>query len=156
MIKKEYFIIQFIVLSFILASCTHKCNTDELWREKVTLSDDTHIFIYHSSKCTKKQPFTSVTEKIIDFKKFKFDVFDICITEQDADMLNQISKRNVSDYVDNALIFAEDKTDYELYKTTIDIIDITKRKYKVYWATNDNGGLIKLKSPISTYDFKYE
>lgn len=142
----------FIVLSLTLFSCGNNCDKDELWREKVKLSDDTHIFIYHSSKCKKKRPFFTVIEKKIDFEKLKYGVFDICISERDADMLNGISKKNIADYIDYAYLFAEDDQDYEYYFNKVAVLDTTERKYDVYWSSKNEGDLVKLKHPISTYD----
>ena len=66
--------IYFFIIPFFFFSC-NKVNNDELWREKRTLSDGSHVFVYHSSWCKENKPLIVNKEKIIDFAKYKYDVY---------------------------------------------------------------------------------
>lgn len=142
----KYNLIFFMLI--ILSSCG-KCEDDELWREKFSLSDGSYVFIYHSWDCQKKRPIFTLTEKIIRFVQLKNDVFDMCISDEQADLLSHISYYNIREKEDY-LIYCEDENDLKYRSQYMSMVDTTYRPYECYYSMKDSK-LIPLMSPFRTY-----
>ena len=118
----------------------NKVSEDEIWWEYYQLSDSSYVRIIHSYDCETKKPLIrwNVQCKILGYRKHKNDVYDFCIHDDDAEMLNCISKRNIKRSLEYQYIFAEDERDLELLELDEKILDTTDRKYEVYYSfTND-------------------
>ncbi len=134
----------FLLLSlFLCFSSCHKVSNDELWRNKVEFDDGTHIFVYHVNTCTKPKPIFTPTEKIIDFCKSKYDVYCYCISDEMAEVLNTISRKNINNFIDNSWIDVEDSDDLDRCLARQKLFDCTERTYYVDSGLKD-GLLIPL------------
>jgi hypothetical protein len=143
-IKYFLFILGVCLIIWLIPNLlNNKVGDDEIWWEFHELSDGSEIRIIHSPKCDAKKPFIAwnVQCDILDYEKLKYDVYDFCILEEDADMLNAISYRNIKYVMERQWIFAEDETDYELCKLHEKMWDTTFRKYEVSFSLKE-GGLV--------------
>lgn len=122
-----------LLLVLLYAGCNNVEN-DELWREKIILEDGSHIMVFHSSNCSQKKPFFVNTEKKIDFKKYKYDVFDFCISEEEASMLNVISGRNINKAKEMEYLYADDEQERSFSKLKEQLYDSTDRTYSIYFS----------------------
>lgn len=135
----------------ICSSCNHKLEEDEIWRDKVTLNDGSYIFVYHSHNCKHKKPLFLCREKIIDFRKLKYSVYDYCISERDAEMLDAISRRNIGCFEE----YAYDDVGGDMYFKSMDVFDDSHRDfYTVYFSRKSDGELILQKEPIEMFMLK--
>jgi hypothetical protein len=126
----------------------HIVSEDELWVERITVPEGGIIEVYHSHKCLRSKPFYIEKENKIDFKKSKYSVYDICIHEDDAKMLNSISKTNINDVLDRGWTYSEDIESFVRYEK--EICDISNRDYEVYHSWIGKGTK-KLSKPISAW-----
>lgn len=110
---------------------------DEIWREKVMLRDGSHIMRYHSSDCTCDRPLFVSKEKKIVFRKMKYDVYASCIDEEDAEMLNAISHRNIQKYREyiHCSGVGEDLT---YYWKMLNLLDDSDRTYSVEFCMKND------------------
>ena len=135
--KAIYFILVILIVVFsvwfIPAIFNYRVKTDEVWIENYQLKDGSYIDIVHSHSCKTKKPFfeKNTNRKMIDFYKTKYTVYDYCITEDDADMLNHISKRNIKLALEHDWLFLEDSIDFADYEHFSNAIDTTERIYTV-------------------------
>ena len=139
-----------ICFSFILLSCEKGVGYKQIWREKHVFPDGSHVMIYHSNSCTKEKPFLLLKENIIDYRKFKNDVFDSCISQEDAILLNLISRRNINYCLDNFIF--EEENDYRIYKELSKLFDCSNRMYETYYAYVKDDSLVRLKRPFRAND----
>lgn len=121
-------------------SCSH-CDDDEIWREKVTLDDGSHIMVYHTNKCSEDKPLFSVNEKKIDFIQTKNSVFDFCFSEEEIYVLFVISNDNIRKMEES--FFPEDDSDMDYYSRFSNLVDTEYRTYECYYSLSD-GELIEL------------
>lgn len=142
---KKYIIA--ILIACGLSSSTHSVDPEELWYEKLELKDGTHIYVYHNHECRRKQPFFTSTVEKINYHKSKCDVYDICIGEEEAFMLNVISNYNIRKDIDMAETYSEFE---DLRKMNLRY-DTSNRVYDVYYSVTDNGKFIKLDKPIAGF-----
>lgn len=141
-----YILTTFLCLFIGLTSCG-SASEDEIWREKVMLKNGSHIMRYHSNDCTCDRPFFCPKEKKVDFKKLKYDVYASCIEEEEAEMLNAISHRNIQKYrgyIHNSRI-GEDLT---LYYEMLKLLDDSDRTYHVEFCMK-NDSLVEIIPPIN-------
>ena len=132
-------------IAFALVSCSSSIDSDEMWREKVDVDNGAYVYVYHNSTCSKHKPFlSSVTEKKMDFKKMKYDVFDFCFSDDDLQMMSSISRRNINDYVENAGFYMEEEGDYKRYRDICEMLDSLPCLHETQYACKNNS-LIKLK-----------
>ena len=138
------------ILILLAAICAFSCTSvddDELWLETKELNDGTTIHVYHSAKHNNERPTIVSTVKKINFRKLKSDIYDSCISENEAKMLNAISNYNIKEYIDNAWIFEEGKT-YEEYCS---LLDTTDRTYNTPYSITKEGELIKHERHFSSH-----
>lgn len=126
-----YSIALLAILVLLLQCSCNRVGDDDLWREKVEVENDTYVDVYHVASCSKPKPLFTPTEKILDYRKYKYDVFCHCISDEMADVLNEISKKNIKEYSENALCFAEDACDFERYQAYMRVFDFSARTYEV-------------------------
>lgn len=145
-----YIVIICFCFSVGLTSCG--ASEDEIWREKVMLEDGSHIMLYHSNDCTCDRPFFCPKEKKVDFYKLKYDVYASCIDNEEAEMLNAISHRNIQKYRGYIHHFGigEDLTQYW---ERLKISDDSDRTYSVEFALKNNT-LVKITPPINFQNYE--
>ena len=157
-----YYFLFVVGLCFLLWLVPHlvdnKVSDDEIWWEYYKISDGSTIRIIHSYKCDAKKPFIAwnVQCNILDYQKLKYDVYDYCIHEDDADMLNAISYRNIKYGLERQWFFAEDETDFELCKLHEKMWDTTFRRHEVAYSIKE-GQLIQQSNncaPLIDYDWE--
>lgn len=136
----------YIILAVLLISCG---NDGDMWREKVDVGNGAYIYLYHTEKCTKSHPLFSVSEKMIEYQKMKYDVFDLCFSKEQLKMLTEISRTNIAEYKRHALEFCEDKDDLDYYSRYYSrkktLLDTGKCDYSTEYSIQ-NGKLVKLKN----------
>lgn len=135
----------FIGLSLVFFSCNKEIKHNELWEEHYDLPNGSTIFIFHSSACNIKKPFFLNKRNMIDFIKFKYFVYDYCISEEEAAMLNIISRRNIEHAINEEEIIEE--TDRKSFEWFLKVIDRSNRDYKAYYSLGKND-IHKLKEPF--------
>lgn len=152
MTRKYKVLIYILVLAgvfaifFVYHYSKHFVDDDELWSEEVTVSKEGIIEIFHSNKCMRSKPF--FLEKIdkIDFQKTKFTVFDICIYQDEAAMLNSISKYNIKRILDRGWTYSDEIESFINYEENI--CDTTDRDdYEVKYCLR-NGKSEKMKKSV--------
>lgn len=146
-------VIAIVLLGWLLPQIiNNKVGEDEIWYETYQIQDGSSIRIIHSHNCKAKKPFFAwnVQCKILHYHKEKIDVFDYCINEDDANMLNYISKRNIKKALDLQWAYAEDSNDRERCLWHEKMWDTTFRMYEVAYSMingelhpqNDDGKII--------------
>lgn len=123
----------------------HFVEKDELWSEKVTVPESGFIEIYHSHKCLRNKPFFIDKEEKINFRKSKFSVFDVCISDEEVEMLNAVSRYNIKESLERGYVF-DDIEDVSRYEDGI--CDLSNRDYEVYYSCIGRE-VKKLSKPIS-------
>ena len=152
-IKYIIFVLGIILLACILPDFYKniKLDDDEIWKEEYNIQDGSMINIVHNNKCCVKKPVFGTTYKILDYQKEKIDVYDYCINDEEADILNRISKRNYHIACDDYYKNAYDEQDYRSFNGYLNRSDTTcNRKREVafsrenakYTPQNDNGYII--------------
>lgn len=140
------------VVSICLLSCT-KVEDDELWRVKVKFEDGSHVMVYHVNTCKIPKPFFAPTEKIINYTKYKFDVFCPCISEEMSDILNAISEKNINEYIESVERSALSAEEQNYHKAKLKVFDRSSRAF----ATDSglkNGEIVPLKESYSGFEYE--
>lgn len=138
------FIITLCLLGWLVPNLIeNKVTDDELWWESYCIPDGSKVRIIHTNKCEAKRPLVvwNVQCDKINYFKEKIDVYDLCIHEEDIDMLNAISYRNIKVAMEEQWFFAEDETDYELCRLHEMMWDTTFRRHEAAFSIK-NGELI--------------
>lgn len=132
--KKIVYVLIGVALFFIVRYIvTHDVGKDELWVERVPVSEGGTIDIYHSDKCPRSKPFSIDKVDKIEYRKTKFSVFDICIDEKEAEMLNSISKYNINRILERGWTYSEEIELFVYYEENI--CDLTDSDdYRVYYS----------------------
>lgn len=131
----------------MLAGCRHVDN-DELLIEKITLDDNTTVFVYHASQCRicydryyeePKNIGLASKIKIVDLIKRKNEVYDICIDSVHAAALNAISRANMAEMEEH---ISELSRETWLYWRNV--YDGTERNYEVCYSEDRKGKLVPI------------
>lgn len=139
------------MITLCLCGCM-EVECDELWREKVKLSDGTHCMVYHTHDCPNDKPFFLYKEKKNDYRKMKYDVFDYCVEEEEVIILNLISERNIRRDLELPYIYiCDDYNHFSLVKRIHDMYDMSKRGYEVYYSVDGKGELHELEKSRSGF-----
>lgn len=126
----------------------HIVGDEELWVEKVIVDEGGFIKVYHSHKCLRSKPLYIEKEDKIDFKKTKFSVYDICIPDDEVEMLNSISKTNINRVLERGWVTSEDIESFVRYEK--EICDLSNRDYDVSYSWIGRGTK-KLSKPIEAW-----
>lgn len=137
------------ILYCIIILCLSACGVehDELWREKIELPNGSHCFVYHSFDCPNKKPILLCTEKKYEYRKMKHDVFDYCISEDEIQILNLISNKNIREALESSI----DYGDYNFYIEMKNIYDLSNRGHILYYSINNESNLQELEKPMSGF-----
>lgn len=76
----------------------------------------------------------------------KYDVFDYCISNEEACVLNAISNHNATERFDDITSVLTDPEDIRHYQKLRDMADSSVRDHRCYYALKDES-LIKLTNP---------
>ena len=127
-----------IVISVMIVPdlCNNKVSEDEIWWELYQIPDGSFVRIIHAHDCDAKKPLTrwNVQCKILDYYKHKNDVYDYCIHDDDAIMLNAISKRNIKYAMERMWDYAEDEQDYKMCRWNDKMWDTTNRIHELVYS----------------------
>lgn len=147
--RKVLYIITAIALIIIVRYIvSHNVGENELWVEKVSVPEGGIIEVYHSHKCIRDKPFSIETEDKIEFKKKRFSVYDICILDDEAKMLNEISRFNNTRLLERGWENSEDIESFVRYEN--DICDLSNRDYDVEYSWIGRKTK-KLSKPVSAF-----
>ena len=155
---KWYWYIVFVLILIVAMETLpkvvdNKVTKNEIWWERYQIQDGSYVRIIHSHDCRNaKKTFVAwnVQCKMLDFYKEKIDVYDYCIGEDEANMLNYISKRNIKYAMERQWATAVDEEDYNACRWNDKIWDTTLRVYEVVYsmlqgeliAQDDNGEIV--------------
>lgn len=130
-------------LLFVPNIIDNKVTEDEIWWESYQINDGSYIRIIHAHDCQAKKPCIAwnIQCKMLDYYKQKIDVYDYCINEDEAIMLNYISMRNIKHALERQWAYAEDENDYKICRWNEKIWDTTLRVREVAYSMN-NGDLV--------------
>ena len=121
----------------------NKVSDDEIWWEKYQLDDGSYIRVIHAHDCRAKKPLIAwnVQCDMIEYYKEIIDVYDYCIDEDDAAMLNSISRRNTKNALERQWAYAEED-DYESCRHNEMMWDTSMRTRNVAFSMKD-GNLVR-------------
>ncbi|MCR5588113.1 MAG: hypothetical protein K6F72_00695 [Bacteroidales bacterium] len=116
--------------------CNNKVSENEIWWESYQIPDGSFVRIIHAHDCDAKKPLIrwNVHCKMLDYYKQKNDVYDYCINDDEAIMLNAISKRNIKHAMERMWDYAEDKQDYEMCRWNNKMWDTTNRIHGLVYS----------------------
>lgn len=140
-------IVGVVVFYFGYHYSKHIVGEDELWYEKITIPEGGFIKVYHSHRCLRSKPLFIEREDKIDFRKSKYSVFDICISDEEVKMLNAVSEYNIKETLERGYVF-DDIEDVSRYED--EICDLSNRDYEVFHSWIGTG-IKKLTKPISAW-----
>ena len=157
---KVAIVVGVVVLALLGPSIAdNKVGEDEVWWEYYDVGDGSYVRIMHAHDCGTRKPLAAwdVQTDILDYHKDKIDVYDHCIGEDDAIMLNAISKRNIKRALDYGMLFVEDGGDFAGLRRHEEMWDTTDRTDRVYYAMRD-GRLVYQGSRTETIilDYRFE
>lgn len=138
--KKIYyilFILGVMLLCWLVPNVVNnKVNEDEIWWEEYQIKDGSYIRIIHAHDCKAKKPLIrwNVQCNMLDYYKCKYDVYDYCIDEDNAIMLNAISKRNIKYAMERQWAYAETEQDVAVCRRNDKMWDTTDRTYEVAYS----------------------
>lgn len=132
-----------VILMLLFTTCSFGDNTGKMRREKVSIGKGTYVFVYHTSSCNEGKTYFTCWDDKISYKKQKYDVFDYCFSDDDLQMLTEISRRNIKEYEENALIICEDSADINYYKGYLNVLDSGKCNHTTQYAMK-NSKIIRL------------
>ena len=122
----------------LLLVAIQSCSSGNVFvEEKVQLKNDCHYYIVHLPGCKEYNPWVKNTAEIDEFAKMVYDKYcPFCMTEDDVDMFDAISERNIK----KLRLGLEEK---ELVPSERDMdryymCDLERRGYNLYYVYNDN------------------
>lgn len=132
-----------LLLPLLLVGC-NKMTENDIWREKIYISDDIHVMVYHSHHCKGSKPFFKSVEPIISHQKLKFDGYCYCLSN-DTVLLMSITKRNYRGLSE----YAYTSEDFSFLGDVTQVIDtITNGEYIYFGYDDRNDKIVEIK-PIN-------
>lgn len=142
----KYLII--LLTAFLLTSCQEECNINEMWREKIHLSNDSYIIMYHDWDCSSKKPLFWNKENKAEFTQMKGDIFHSCFDVCEMRLLVDITLHNecVRNFYLHKYHYMLEGIDWEYELSRSNYIDTAFRPHICYYAYRGDS-IIPLATP---------